>query len=335
MKFLKWLVIVVLILAGIVLFVPVFLPSVATITDEKEVKVSPAQVFQNAALYTDRDKWDPWLTMEPEAKVTILPKKGYIGSTYAWEGDKIGSGKMRVDSVHYPDFIGSSIWFGPSPEPSQVYWILEESGSGTKITWKFISEGAYPFGRLMLVFMKGALQKSFETGLDNLHKYLESNPPRMYKLSEIKMDESYDTEAMVIPIEGTMEDIGNQMMEKFPLLFQAIQAQGLAENGPAFAHYLDFDEATGFSHALLAIPVKTRGKAAGEVKPRFYPKTAAVTANHIGEYAYFKESYDTMGRYIMENELEVTGEAYEVYLKTMMDSKNPMDWVTVIAFPLK
>jgi hypothetical protein len=30
---------------------------------------------------------------------TIKPKMGYTGSTYAWEGDKIGSGKMRMDWV--------------------------------------------------------------------------------------------------------------------------------------------------------------------------------------------------------------------------------------------
>jgi effector-binding domain-containing protein len=72
----------------------------------------------------------------------------------------------------------------------------------------------------------------------------------------------------------------------------------------------------------------------GDIKPKYYEEIEAVTATHYGEYNYFNESYETISRYIEENSLKVTGEAFEVYLKTMMDSNNPMDWETIIAFPL-
>lgn len=335
MKILKVLLIVLVILAGLVFIIPVFLPSSATVSVETEIEVAPELIFHNAAQFTNRDQWDPWLETEPTADVEILPRNGYIGSTYAWDGEKIGSGKMRIDSVSFPSFIGSSIWFGESPDPSQVEWIIEPMEAGSKVTWKFTSQGTYPFGKWMLVFIKGALESSFEKGMANYKTFLEENPPVMYRLSEISLEESYATNALVIAIEGTMEEIGPQMMTGFPELYQEVEAQGLTPAGPAFAHYLDFDEAANFSHVLLGAPVNKEGKASGRVVPKFYEKTKAVAATHYGKYDYFRESYDAIGKFIMDNNLEVTGEAFEVYINGAMESENPMDWETMIAFPLK
>ena len=335
MKILKAILIVLLVLAGLILAIPVFLPSEVTVTSETEIALSPELIFHNAAQYAGRDQWDPWLKMEPEAKVDITPKKGYVGSTYAWEGEKIGSGKMKVDSVNYPSFIGSSIWFGSSEDASKVEWNIEEIEGGSKVSWSFISEGSYPFGRWMLLFMKGALKSSFDEGIIGYKEYLEANPPVLYELSKIGVEESWATNAMVLEVEGTMEEITNQMMTGFPALFEEVAKQGLRIIGPAFAHYLDYDEVKDYSHALLAVPVNEKGTATETVKPRFYEKTSAVAATHYGKYDYFRQSYDALGEYIMENELEVTGEAYEVYLRSMMDSQNPMEWETMIAFPLK
>ncbi len=335
MKFLKLLLIVLLCIAALLLIVPVFLPSEVSVSTQTEISLPPELIFQNVAKYTDRAKWDPWLSMEPGAKVTIVPRENFVGSTYEWEGDKIGNGKMQVDSVHYPNYIRSNIWFGDNPEPSVVEWELKQAGSGSEVTWQFTGEGSYPFGRLMMTFMKGSMRSAFETGLTNLKKYLDENPPAMYKLSKIGIEKSYATNAMVLPVEGTMEEIAQLMATGFPKLMEEISKQGLGVNGPPFAHYLDYDAESGFSHALLCFPVNNKGKAAGEIKPRYYEEIEAVTAMHFGKYDYFKESYDALTGYIAENNIEVNGEAFEVYLTSMMESSNPMDWKTMIAFPIK
>ncbi len=335
MKILKWILIVLLILAGLVIIVPVFLPSQVTVSVEEEIDLPPELVFNNVAQFTDRDMWDPWLQMEPEAKVVIESKPDFVGSVYTWEGEKIGNGKMLVDSVNYPDFVASDIWFGGSPEPSRVEWILEESGENTQVTWRFISEGSYPFGRLMLQFMKGPLRSSFESGLAGFKSYIEENPPRMYRLSDIGIEKSYETNAMVVAVDGNMEQIGQAMMEWYPKLSDEIIAQGLSLNGPPFAHYLDYDEETGHSNVLLGFPVKKKGAKSGEIYPKYYEETKAIAVTHYGKYDYFEDTYNTMEQYIHENDLEVTGEAFEVYLTTMMEATNPMKLKTMIAFPLK
>lgn len=177
MKFLKVLLIIILVIAGLILIIPVFLPGQTTVSTSTSIALSPERVFQQTARFSNRAAWDPWLKMEPDAEVTINSKPGYVGSTYSWEGEKIGNGKMRVDSVQLPDYISSSIWFGESSEPSHVEWLFEDRGDSTRVTWQFSAEGSYPFGRFMLLLMKGPLESSFTSGLADYKAFLEANPP--------------------------------------------------------------------------------------------------------------------------------------------------------------
>ncbi|MEX0985838.1 MAG: SRPBCC family protein [Bacteroidales bacterium] len=335
MKFLKWLLIVLLALAGLLLIIPLFLPSVGITSAETEISISRELVFQNVAQYTDREKWDPWLKMEPEAKVTIAPRPELVGSTYAWEGDKLGTGKMMVDSVVYPSYISSSIWFGDSEDASRIQWNFEDTEAGTKVTWSFTSEGSYPFGRIMMLIMNGMMKSSFESGLADLKRYLEENPPRMYKLSEIKSENSYATHSMVIPVEGNVEFIAEQRSTLYAELAGEINKQELEIRGPAFVHYLDYDSETGYAHALLGFPVRNQGVNSGNIAPKYYDKIQAIATTHYGKYEYLEESYQALTDYVEENDIEVTGEAFEVFLNTMDESENPMDWKTMIAFPIK
>lgn len=192
MKVLKGILIVLLILIGLVLAIPVFLPSEIAISAQTEIELAPELIFENLAVYQDREKWDPWLQMEPTAEVKIVPIEAYVGSTYEWSGEKIGSGKMRVDSVRYPDYIASSIWFGDMPDSSKVEWHFEKTDEGSLVTWKFINKGSFPFGRWMNIFMKGPLQSSFDNGLSNFKKYLSENPPMPGKLSEFTSTNLYE-----------------------------------------------------------------------------------------------------------------------------------------------
>ncbi len=335
MKILKWLLIVLLILAGLVLIVPAFLPATTIISAEADIAVGPDEVFHSAALYLNRDQWDPWLQMEPEAKVTIEPKEGYIGSTYSWEGDKIGYGMMKVEKVVFGKEIQSTIWFGEDPDSSLVEWHLEKTDEGTHVTWNFVADGKYPFGRLMMMMMSGGMQNSFESGLASMKEIIEADPPKLYKTGEIQVGMMKKMHTLVIPMEGTMEEMSQQMGNMFKMLFGEVAKQGLQMAGTAFSYYIDFDEETGYAHALLGLQIAEPGKASGDIKSKTFKEQEVVMLPHYGKYDYLKDSYETLTKYTEENGMKLTGGAFELYKTTMMESDNPMDWLTVIAFPLK
>ena len=335
MKALRIILIIVVVLLAAVLIVPLFSPATAEVSSETEIALEPAGIFPMVASYTDREKWDPWVTQDSTTKVTIVPKPGYVGSTYAWDGKKLGTGRMEVKSVVEDQEIESSLWFGNVSTPSQVKWIFKPVDNGTLVTWSFSQKTTYPIGRLGMMFGKVFLKKSFDLGLANLKEYLESMPRKSSGLGDITVAELPPMTALVIEGGGTMESIGEQMGEMYQKLYTEAAEQKLEINGPPFALYLDYDESTGYSNFLVGVSVKSPGVDAGDVKARSYPGMSAVQAVHRGPYEEFEDSYEQLENYIVTNQVEVKGEVFEFYQVGMMTESDPTKWETLIAFPLR
>lgn len=335
MKILKWLLYIVLVLVALVLIVPLFMPSTTNIKAEQLVSVTPEQVFINAARYTDRDKWDPWLEMEPDAEMTITPNPDYVGSTYTWKGKKLNTGKMVVDSVAFGKYIAASIYFGKDPKPSLVEWKLEPAAEGTKINWSFTSEGAWPLERLWLNLFKGVMLSDFKHGLSNYKDYLDENPPALSVLGPIEPSVLPAMNAIVIEASGTMDQFGEQMAELFPRLAAEQEAKGLEMAGPPFSHYLSYDEETGVAQYLVGIPITGKAKNSGDIKFKSYKEMPVIQAVHTGPYEGLHQSYGKLMEYVEDNAIDLKMEAFEIYLTDPMAEPDVTRWQTLIAMPLK
>jgi len=334
MKALRIILIIVVVLLAAILIVPLFSPATARVSSETEIALEPADIFPMVASYTDREKWDPWVTQDSTTKVTIHPKSGYVGSTYAWDGEKLGTGRMEVISVVENQKIESSLWFGKVETPSQVEWNFEPVDGGTLVTWSFSQETTYPIGRLGMMFGKVFLKNSFDLGLANLKEYLESIPRKSIGLGDITVTTLPPMMALVMEGAGTMESIGEQMSGMYQKLYAEAAEQQLEITGPPFALYLDYDNSTGFSNFIAGVSVKSPGVDAGDVKARSYPGISAVQAVHKGPYEEFEGSYEQLESYIETNGMDVNGQVFEFYQVGMMTESDPSKWETLIAFPL-
>jgi effector-binding domain-containing protein/uncharacterized protein YndB with AHSA1/START domain len=335
MKFLKVILIIVIVLVAAILIVPLFAPATAEVSSETEIAVKPADLFPTVASFTNRDKWDPWLTTDSTADAVIESQPGYVGSTYSWTGKKIGSGRMEVISVIENQEIVSSLWFGDVETPSQVRWTFEPEGDGTKVVWSFSQETTYPIGRLGMMFGKVFLQKSFDLGLANLKEFVESMPPRSSTLGPITLEQQPAMFSLVIDGAGFMETIGEQLGELYGTLYAEAARQQLEVTGAPFVDYQDFDESTGFSNYRAGVAVDKMGSDAGTVRAVSYPEMRVVHALHTGPYDDFSVSYDELDTYIRTNSLNMAGNVFEFYLVGMMTEPDPSKWETLIAFPLK
>jgi len=335
MKALKIILIALGVLVAAILIVPLFSPATAEVSAEIEIAREPAEFFPAVASFSNRDAWDPWLTQDSTAKATIESVAGYVGSTYAWTGDRVGFGKMEVVSVRENEYIESSLWFGEVETPALVEWSFEAVDGGTKVVWSFAQETAWPIERLGMMFGKIFLKQSFELGLANLKEYVENMPQARSSLGSITVETQQPMLAMVADGAGTMETISEQLGELYGYVAAEAQKQGLEMVGPAFVHYLDYDESTGHSHYRAGFIVDRAGSDAGQVMAVEYPEMQVVQAMHKGPYEEFSRSYDEMDRFIKANGLEITGEGFEFYITGMMTESDDSQWETLIAFPLK
>ena len=335
MKALKIIGIIVGVLVAAILIVPLFVSSPAVVSAQIEIAVEPEQIFPSVASFRGRDKWDPWLTADSTADAKIGPKTGYVGSTYSWEGVAVGTGRMEVISVRENAYIESHLWFGAVEEPALVEWNFEQVDGGTQVVWTFTQDTKYPIGKLGMIFGAMFLEKSFNTGLEQLKEIMEANPPQLSCLGPISIEVQEAFFAMLTEGAGTMEEMGGSLGELYGLVYAEVGKQELEISGPAFVHYLDYDDSTRFSNYLPGVIVKAPGKKVGKVRPVAYPEIKAVSAVHTGPYEKFMESYVTLGAYIKANGLEVTGKAFEFYIVNGQMEPDPNKWQTLIAFPLK
>jgi hypothetical protein len=177
MKVLRVILIIILLLVAAILIVPLFSPATAEVSAETTIALEPWEIFPTVASFNHRGEWDPWCTQDSTAEVKIEPREGYVGSTYSWDGQKIGTGHMEVLSVTENEYIQSHLWFGEVEEASLVEWWFEAVDGGTHVTWSFSQETSYPIGRLGMMFGKIFLTKSFELGLSNLKTFMETERP--------------------------------------------------------------------------------------------------------------------------------------------------------------
>jgi effector-binding domain-containing protein/uncharacterized protein YndB with AHSA1/START domain len=335
MKALRIILIIIGLLVAIILIVPLFSPATAEVSAETEIALAPSLIFPGVASFSDREAWDPWVSQDSTAEVTIQSEKDYVGSTYSWKGEKVGFGRMEVISVRENEYIESSLWFGEVDTPALVEWTFEEVNGGTRVVWSFAQETAWPIERFGMMFGKIFLKQSFELGLANLKEYVESKPQAKSALGPIAVETQLSMFAMVAEGAGTMETIGQQLGDLYELIYAEVEKQGLQVAGPAFVHYLDYDEATGFSNYRAGFMIDKAGKDGGEVVAVVYPEMQVVQAMHTGPYEEFSSSYDKMDKHIQSNGLEVSGEAFEFYVTGMMTEADNSKWETLIAFPLK
>lgn len=170
MKILKIILIVLVAIIALLLVVAVFLPSEVTVERSALIEAPDSVVFAYITDFNVRTDWDPWLEMDPGAKVTLYEIPKGVGAGYAWEGEETGSGNMVIDEVVENKLVKSTItFFEPQSGEGKIEWRLEPIENGTNLTWSFYSEMGYPVERYFGLMMDGMLGPSLEKGISNIN----------------------------------------------------------------------------------------------------------------------------------------------------------------------
>jgi len=338
MKALKVIGIILLIIVAILLIVGLAQPRTASVSAENHINPTPGLIFPAVASFTDREAWDPWVETDETAVVTTKAKSGYVGSTYSWEGEDLGRGRMEVIKVTENEYIEAHLWFGNVENPALVTWNFTAEGDSTLAVWGFQQETTGFFNKLGMAFGKMFLKKSFETGLVNLKEHLEEKPPSVQAAAghgDIGINTQAAFHAIVAPGGGTMEEMKEQLPGLFRKAMEGLSAQGLQIAGPAFVHYKDYDEETGYSNYLAGFQVNGEGANGQGLMTMSYGEVQALQTVHTGPYDDFTSSYEALMVYMTEKQLDVTGEAFEFYIVSAHQEQDPAKWQTLISFPLK
>jgi uncharacterized protein YndB with AHSA1/START domain len=169
-------------LAAIALLLALLLLYAATrpnhfrVTRSAVIKAPAARIF---ALINDLrafNNWNPYEKKEPGLKGSYSGPASGVGAAYAWEGRKVGSGRMEITAVDAPNKLTLRLDFVKPFEAqnSAEFTLLPQGDNLTVVTWAMHGPSPY-LSKLMgvLVDMDRMIGKDFEAGLANLKALTE------------------------------------------------------------------------------------------------------------------------------------------------------------------
>ncbi|GEM_PF-571073 len=336
MKALKWILGVVVVLAAIILIWGAIIPKTYYGEASTVINQPAMMLYQSVAGFENRAQWDPWVETEPTAEVSITTEweNDFIGSEYHWNGEVIGTGMMRVDSVILGKKIYNSIFFGGSNKASLVTWDFVPVDNGTKVTWGLSTELAYPVERIVFTLMGKGMIRSFEKGLENLKNITEAKETRSSYYHDVEYSNIEAFNAVVSRGEASMAEMPQVMDQLYGSIMRQIQRQKLTVSGMPFTFYDDPASNQEPYRFYAGFTVNEISDARGGTEPMSFAAQKVFSLMHTGPYDELEYTYAFAMKYIEENQIPVSGQIIEFYYNKPGEVA-PVDLITKIVFLLQ
>jgi hypothetical protein len=173
------------ILLGLVAIIAFFLIIVATRPADFRVERSatiaaPAQaLFEQVNDHHNFNKWNPFLTLDPNVKNTYSGPDSGVGAACAWDGNKdIGAGSATITESKPGELVRMRMdWIRPMAGVAMVDFTFKPEGDQTVVTWAMYGKNGF-MGKLVSLFMDcdKMVGPQFEQGLTALGKTVTAAP---------------------------------------------------------------------------------------------------------------------------------------------------------------
>ncbi|MGF1451853.1 MAG: SRPBCC family protein [Opitutales bacterium] len=220
---------------------------------ERSVLVgAPASaVFARVRDFRQWPEWSPWLRAEPEAKLTFADD----GTSYAWEGDVVGSGSItRVEERTDEQLVMRLQFLKPFRSVATTTLAFASEGAQTRIAWRM--EGAMPwFLFWMIPMMKGWIAMDYDNGLAMLKDLAETGVVPL-KLTFRGVKPYPSATCLMIDAEGGPADsVGEAMRPVMEQLGPHLRAPATAPAGAPFTVYREFAPAKNHCAFTVGYPL--------------------------------------------------------------------------------
>jgi AraC family transcriptional regulator len=130
-----------------------------------------------------------------------------------------------------------------------------------------------------------------------------------------------------------MEEVGKAMGPAYGAIMQVVESTGAQVIGSPFCIWYEWEnKILEFDNA---IPIDRKIKGTKDVLPIKTYQGNVAFVSHMGEYSTTSFSWVALEDYIMENNLEMNGAPYEVYITDPETEPNPANWITELYWPIK
>ncbi|WP_120634815.1 SRPBCC family protein [Ruegeria sp. EL01] len=175
MRLIKRLFISLLVIVLVLVGVSYLLPGKAEVSRNITIDAPPEVIFPYVNSMQETEKWSPWLTRDPETKLSYSGPETGVGNALSWssENPQVGTGTQVITESVENQSVKTALDFGPMGTATATF-ALQPEGDQTQITWGFDSDlGLNPMSRWMGLMMDNWVGGDYERGLTNLKTLVE------------------------------------------------------------------------------------------------------------------------------------------------------------------
>ena len=274
-----------------------------------------AKVFKAVNSMHHFNKWSPWSNYDPEAKYEFSGPEYGVGSKMTWQGnEKVGSGKQTIIESSAHSMVKAELYFdGQGDDPSWATYQIKDMGGVSEVSWVFDTDfKGNILSRYFGMMMDGMLGPEYEKGLLNLKTLVEAQP--VYDFSNISTEEVDSQNVLYVSTSGnTNEDMSLVIREAYAKVTEFMVANNINFGGMPMAITRNWGNNIWEFDAAIPVDLNSIEGETGEIQLGQTYGGKAVKYIQKGSYDQGEASYALIDAYIEENELERSGNPWEVY----------------------
>ncbi len=218
-----------------------------------EIEKTQKEIISYVKDFRNWPEWSPWVILEPDCKLNYLGEQGHVGASYEWDGKRIGSGSMVLESTQEHRLDMELHFFRPMKSQAKVLFIVTPSDNGCLVEWQMHSSVPW-----YLFFLKGLFRSmigmDFVRGLRMLKSKLETGQV-LSELVEVGHRKQPTICYVGVRGSGKIPELGEIMRDHISQLNALATKQNLAVNGAQFGYYLSMDMKNDQFEFITCLPV--------------------------------------------------------------------------------
>ena len=336
MKFLKWLLIIVLIIVAAIVIYGATQPSQMTVEESIEINAPAYLVFEEIEDFEAWDDWSAWNKMDPTMAQTYEGEKGTIGYKSAWKSENpmVGTGSQEIIEIRKNEYLKTKMLFNGEPTENFASFTLTETDGVTKVVWDMLG-GETPFYlRIMNTIFKPMIVDSYQSSLRDLKGIVENKPQDVPNPHSLEVMNVEAADIISIRDTTTTEEIGTKLRELYTeLSIYMAGHEGVEMNGMPIGIYHAYSPEMVDLEA--AFPVVGDAVNSGRVVVGATPEGNALKGIHMGDYNASGKLHMAIQEYVNKrSDLAFGKVCWEIYTNdpTEVDSA---DVKTEIYYSLK
>ena len=329
MKVLKYILLLLLLIAVSLTVFVATQESKFTIESEKEINLPKSTIFNYIG---DLKNWETWHADNPQ--------KSTVDSLRRGKGSALQYGKIRVNTREY--FPNDSLTFGIENQSkiSAYQFKFVENESGRSLV-KLKTSGEMDFWTKLSVLFKGkesVLGKYNHKVLNDINHFLtrELSTVSVQNVGLVLLPETYYIKKHV---QSNLNDLGMS-------IFEAIESlQKFVKNNPdikvkdnPFSIFSEVDFISGKLSYEVCLPIEEEifTSAGSDIISGMQPATYGYKTILVGDYSHSDKAWDANAQAVEEYGLTPhdTIRSISVYNTSILDTQKPSEWVTEVITPV-